>query len=58
MTTAMKLTIEFGLKNIGLTKIIAITSKQNHGAIKLLERVNFIKTAALENDEMEYLFVK
>lgn len=58
MTNAMKMAIEFGLKNIGLTKIIAITSKQNHGAIKLLERVNFTKTAALENDEIEYLFVK
>ncbi|QOG01164.1 GNAT family N-acetyltransferase [Flavobacterium sp. MDT1-60] len=57
MTIAMKLVTEFGLTNIGLTKIIAITSKQNEEAIKLLERVSFIKTADLENDEIEYLFV-
>ncbi|WP_157802031.1 hypothetical protein [Flavobacterium sp. 1] len=54
----MKFVAEFGHTNMELTKIIAITSKQNDGAIKLLERVSFIKTADLENDEIEYLFVK
>lgn len=57
MTAAMKLAIEFGLNDIGLTKIIAVTTKQNHNAIKLLERLNFIKTADLQDDEVEYLCV-
>ncbi|REG99468.1 hypothetical protein [Flavobacterium aquicola] len=52
MTSAMKLVIEFSLTNSGLTKTITIKSKQNDGAIKLLERVSFFKTADLENDEI------
>lgn len=58
MTIAMKLAIEFGFNEIGLTKIIAITSKQNYDALKLLERLNFMKTADLPDDEIEYNFVK
>ena len=54
MTTAIKLAIEFGLNDIGLTKIIAITTKQNDRAIKLLGHLNFIKTADLQEDEIEY----
>ena len=57
MTTAMKLATGFGLNDIGLTKIIAITTKQNNRAIKLLERLHFIKTADLKEGEMEYQFV-
>lgn len=57
MTTAMKLAIGFGLYNIGLTKIIAITTRQNTSARNLLERLNFIKTADLHEDEVEYEFV-
>lgn len=57
MTLALKLATEFGLNEIGLTKIIAITSKQNANAIKLLGRLNFIKIAELQEDEVEYQFV-
>ena len=53
----MKLATGFGLNDIGLTKIIAITTKQNNRAIKLLERLHFIKTADLKEGEMEYQFV-
>ena len=56
MTTAIKLAIEFGLNDMGLTKIMAITTKQNIRAIKLLGRLNFIKTSDLQDDEMEYQF--
>lgn len=58
MTIAMKLAIEFGFNEIGLTKIIAITSKQNYDALKLLERLNFMKTADLPDDEIEFNFEK
>lgn len=54
MTNAMQLAIDFGLKNMQLKRIWAITSKQNIQAIKLLERLNFIKLADLPDDEIEY----
>lgn len=57
MTAAMELAIEFGIHIIGLTTIKAITSKQNTPAIKLLERLNFSKTADLAENESEYQFV-
>jgi len=57
MTFAMKLAIEFGIKEIGLSTIKAITSTENHGAIKLLERLGFVKTAEISFDEIEYQFV-
>lgn len=54
MTSAMVLAIEFGEKNIELNRIWAITTKPNTKAIKLLEQLNFIKIADLDNDEIEY----
>lgn len=54
MTNAMLLAIDFGLKNMELKRIWAITSIQNIQAIKLLERLNFIKLSDLPDDEIEY----
>ena len=54
MTFAMLLAIEFGLKNIGLKRIWAVTTKQNEKAIKLIENLNFIKIADLDDNEVEY----
>jgi ribosomal-protein-alanine N-acetyltransferase len=54
MTFAMLLAIEFGLNNIGLTRIWAITTKENEKAIKLIEKLNFIKIADLSDNEVEY----
>jgi [ribosomal protein S5]-alanine N-acetyltransferase len=54
MTAAMLLAIDFGIKNIGLKRVWAITTKQNEKAIKLLENLNFIKVADLSDDEIEY----
>ena len=54
MTFAMLLAIEFGLKNIGLKRIWAVTTKQNEKAIKLIENLNFIKIADLDDNELEY----
>ena len=54
MTAAMTLAIDFGLNNIGLKSIYAITTKQNEKAIQLLERLNFIKNADLDSYELEY----
>ena len=54
MTAALLLAIEFGLNQIGLTRIWAITSQDNPGAIKLLEGLKFIKVADLEDQDVEY----
>lgn len=54
MTFAMLLAIEFGLNNIGLKRIWAITTKQNEKAIKLMEKLNFIKIADLDHNEVKY----
>ena len=54
MTPAMQLAIDFGQNNIGLKRIWAITTKQNDNAIKLLNRLNFIKISNLPDDEVEF----
>ncbi len=54
MTAAMQLAIQFGLNDIGLKRIFAITTRQNDKAIRLLERLGFVKIADLEDDEIEY----
>lgn len=56
MTSAMLLAIDFGINNIGLNRIWAITNRQNEKAIKLLERLNFIKMADLNDGGIEYEF--
>jgi ribosomal-protein-alanine N-acetyltransferase len=56
MTSAMLLAINFGINTIGLKRVWAITTKQNEKAIKLLEHLNFIKTADLDDTEIEYEF--
>lgn len=56
MTTAMQLAMDFGINNIGLKRVWAITTKQNIKAIKLLKRLNFIKISDLQDDEIEYEF--
>lgn len=54
MTSAMLLAIDFGINNIGLNRIWAITNQQNVKAINLLERLGFIKTAVLDDNDVEY----
>jgi ribosomal-protein-alanine N-acetyltransferase len=54
MTSAMLLAIDFGINNIGLKRVWAITTKQNEKAIKLLEQLNFTKIADLDDNEIEY----
>jgi ribosomal-protein-alanine N-acetyltransferase len=54
MTSVMLLAIDFGIKNIGLKRIWAITSQQNEKAIKLLERVDFKKVRVLDDNDMEF----
>ncbi|GEN71347.1 GNAT family N-acetyltransferase [Chryseobacterium lathyri] len=54
MTAGMTLAIDFGLHTLGLKRIWAATDQHNGPAIKLLERLNFVKTADLNDGEIEY----
>lgn len=54
MTAALLLAIKFGLNTIGLSRIWAITTKENEKAIKLFEKLKFIKVADLDDNELEY----
>lgn len=54
MTSAIQLAIDFGINYIGLKRIWAITTKENIKAICLLDRLQFIKVADLDNHEIEY----
>ena len=54
MTRAMYAAIDFGFSVIGLQRITATTTKQNSRAIKLLERLQFVRIAELEGDVIEY----
>ncbi|WP_084292553.1 GNAT family N-acetyltransferase [Pedobacter nyackensis] len=54
MTASISLAINFGINSIGLKRIYAETTQENKNAIKLLERLNFIKTADLDDSSVEY----
>jgi ribosomal-protein-alanine N-acetyltransferase len=54
MQPAMALVIGFGLGQMGLHNIIALTSAQNTPAIRLLERLQFHLATAGKGDEMHY----
>lgn len=54
MYSAMQLAINFGLEEMQLKRIWAATSKENLKAIKLLERLNFIKIAEIDDNEIAY----
>ena len=54
MQSAMGLAVGFGLRQMDLRNIIALTSAQNTPAIKLLERLQFRSVAAGEENEICY----
>ncbi|SHE96213.1 GNAT family N-acetyltransferase [Chryseobacterium sp. OV279] len=58
MTDGMSLAIDFGLNTMGLKRIWAATSQENGPAMKLLERLHFVKTADLSDGEIEYELIQ
>ncbi|KFE97009.1 GNAT family N-acetyltransferase [Chryseobacterium luteum] len=58
MTDGMSLAIHFGLQTLGLKRIWAATDQHNGPAIKLLERLNFVKTASLCDGEIEFELIQ
>lgn len=58
MTEAMKLAIKFEINEMKLRKICATTSRENKPAIQLLKRLSFVKAKDLDDDGVEYVFIK
>ena len=58
MSQAMQLAIEFGFQEMKLNRIWAATRMDNAAAIKLLERLGFIKVRELPDNEVEYELLK
>ncbi len=54
MSAALLLAIEFGLQTIGLRRIWAATTTDNHKAIRLFENIGFVKIGYLNEGEVEY----
>jgi ribosomal-protein-alanine N-acetyltransferase len=54
MTSALRLAVNFGLNDMGLKKIIAITTKQNTKTLNLLNRLQFVQSSDFMNDKVEY----
>lgn len=56
MKAALRGAIRFGQKNLGLDQIVAITTRENTRAIKLLESLNFVKTNDPNDEMIHYQF--
>jgi len=54
MMAAMQLAIGFGIHHIGLKRIWAITTKDNHKARKLFDRLGFVMFKELPSGEITY----
>ena len=55
MNTAIKLVIAFGLEQIALRKIVAMTRPTNTHAIKLLERLDFDRQEEMEGEYLVFV---
>ena len=55
MSNALKKVIEFGINNIGLQKIIAITGKSNIKSQNVLKKLNFVQEAE-QDDYITYTY--
>lgn len=56
MSAAIKLVIRFGLEEMELSNIRAVTEASNDPCIKLLESNSFVYTGELEDAYIEYLY--
>lgn len=54
MTEALQLVIGFGIEQMRLDSIFAITSSKNEKAIHLLEKLNFVKVENMKDDMLMY----
>ena len=58
MTEALSLAIDFGYNVAELNRVMAIASKENIKAIKLLERLGFILTTELKDNDLQFDYPK
>ncbi|MDF3026289.1 MAG: GCN5-related N-acetyltransferase [Fluviicola sp.] len=56
MSPALLLAVEFGLNSMKLSRVIAITGKENSKAIALLERTGFVFMKELSEKQLEFRF--
>lgn len=55
MSEALRLAIDFGMDQMQLKRVFAITANQNVKALRLLERLGFARSAELEGDSVEFI---
>ncbi|MCI1186406.1 GNAT family N-acetyltransferase [Hymenobacter sp. DH14] len=55
MRAAMQLAIDFGLHEMKLAQLVAVTTRPNEAAIRLLERLGFAETADLPGEAVAYV---
>mgnify|MGYP001161326869 FL=1 len=52
-----KLVLNYGIENLKLNKILALTHQDNYGSIRILEKLNFIKEKnIIFNNQNAYMF--
>jgi len=56
MTSAIKLAVNFGLNDMRLKRIIAITNKNNVKALGLLARLQFDLSSDFNNGTLEFKY--
>lgn len=54
MTQALDMIIKFGFETMELQRIVAITSAQNHRALKLVNQLGMTKSKELPDDMIEF----
>jgi ribosomal-protein-alanine N-acetyltransferase len=58
MTAALALAIDFGIKQAGLSTIMAITTPGNRAAVQLLGRLQFVKIKDLPGGQVYYEWLR
>ncbi|SFP76175.1 ribosomal-protein-alanine N-acetyltransferase [Hymenobacter arizonensis] len=56
MAKALKLAVDFGRDEMKLKAVVAITTRLNHPAVRLLESLDFREVAALPDGYVEYSY--
>ena len=54
-TEASKACLDFGFKDLGLKRIIAMVLPENEGSIRVLDKLNFVKEKFVEDPDESYL---
>lgn len=58
MTQALQAAMDFGFGVMGLERITAVTTHQNVGAIRLLERLHFVQLTGQPDGAVDFIILK